>query len=497
MNMGNGARHLRRSMTARIGVSFALVALALVTTCGVLLDHLVARELRDQGELQLLSTLVFLQEDLAASVGPAAAKASLDRLEQRQRVHVRLADQQGHGLLQSRQFTGPETLEASEIFDAASLPPGADLVALRSVRGAARATSAEWHGPEGREYRVLRGRVAAIPVSTGLPEVLDVVLTSEASKTREVRRGELLRLVASLVAALVVAGGLGVVIARAVLADARRLGVAAGRIGAHALHERLALADVPVELEGSALAFNRMLDRLQASFDRLSRFSAEVAHDLRTPIGNLMGEAQVALSRDREAFEYRAVLESAVEEYERMSRMIGNMLFLARSDNDQTVLAREPIALDRLVSRVSSYFELVAEERRLTLRATVNTPRNTAAVLVADESLVIRALGNLVSNAMRYAEPGTTVALSAELNAAGDCAIEVENEGPVIPAEHLERVFDRFFRVDAAREDSAAGSGLGLAIVRSIMDLHGGTVDVSSQVGRTVFTLRFPTRDGE
>ncbi len=134
-------------------------------------------------------------------------------------------------------------------------------------------------------------------------------------------------------------------------------------------------------------------------------------HDPRTPIGNLLGEAQVALSRERDAAEYRSVLESAVEEYERMSRMIGNMLFLARSDNDQTVLQREPIALDRLVPRVAAYFG----------------------------------------------------------------------------------VFERFFRVAAAREDSAAGSGLGLAIVRSIMDLHRGSVDVASDDERTVCTLRFPS----
>lgn len=489
-----GSRLLRRSMTARIGVSFALVALLLVAACGVLLDRLVAGELRDQSELELLSTLVFLREDLATLAGGSpAAQALLDRLERRHRLHLRLTGDHDRTLLQSRAFTGPGVPEDSEIFDAGALPADANWTDLRAVRAGMRLASTEWRGSDGRRYRVLRGTIRGTNPASGLPEVVGVVMTREAAKTREVRRGELTRLLAALGAALVVAGDLGVVIARTVLADARRLGAAAGRIGAQALHERLALDDVPVELEASARAFNRMLDRLQASFDRLSRFSAEVAHDLRTPIGNLLGEAQVALSRERDAAEYRSVLESAVEEYERMSRMIGNMLFLARSDNDQTVLQREPIALDRLVPRVAAYFELVAEERHVALRAVVQAPPGVPAILFADESLVTRALGNLLSNALRHADPGTEVLLRATADAGGACAIEVANHGPRIPAELLERVFERFFRVAAAREDSAAGSGLGLAIVRSIMDLHRGSVDVASDAERTAFTLRFPS----
>ncbi len=494
MTARTGARLLRRSMTARIGVSFAAVALLLVATCGVLLDRLVADELRDQSELELLSTLAFLREDLATLAGGLpATQVLLDRFERRHRLHLRLTGSDDRTLLQSHAFAGPGVPGDSAIFDAGTLPADANLADLRAVRTGVRVASTEWNESDGRRYRVLRGTIRGIDPASGLPEVVGVVLSREAAKTREVRRGELTRLVAALGAALVVAGGLGVVIARAVLADARRLGAAAGRIGAHALHERLSLEEVPVELEASARAFNLMLDRLQASFDRLSRFSAEVAHDLRTPIGNLLGEAQVALSRERDAAEYRSVLESAVEEYERMSRMIGNMLFLARSDNDQTVLQCEPIALDRLVPRVAAYFELVAEERRVALRAVVQAAPGVPASLVADETLVTRALGNLLSNALRHAEASTEVLLRASVDAKGACAIEVANHGPQIPPELLERVFERFFRVAAAREDSAAGSGLGLAIVRSIMELHRGSVDVASDEERTVFTLRFPS----
>lgn len=495
MSSPAGKWAFHRSMTARISVSFALVALLLVAACGVLLDRLVSSELRDQSELELLSRLVFLREDLATLPGLGATQDLLDRWERRERLHVRLTDDQGHTLAQSQGFVGPVVPADSDIFDAGKLPAHADLAALREVRAAARATSTEWLAPDGRYFRVLRGTIHGNGFNAGFPPTIGAVLTIEAAKAREVRRGELLRLLAALGAALVVAGGLGVVIARAVLADARRLGTTAGRIGAHALHERLALDDVPLELEESARAFNHMLDRLQASFERLARFSAEVAHDLRTPISNLLGEAQVALSRERDAQEYRGVLESAVEEYERMSRMISNMLFLARSDNDQTVIELEPIALDMLVSRVAAYFEGVAEERKVVLQTAVQALPRGSATLVADDSLVTRALGNLLSNALRHAPSGSEVLLHARVDDQGTCTIAVVNRGPRIPAEFIERVFERFFRVAPAREDSAAGSGLGLAIVRSIMELHQGTVDVRSDDERTAFTLRFPARE--
>src|SRR5439155_793168 len=176
----------------------------------------------------------------------------------------------------------------------------------------------------------------------------------------------------------------------------------AGRISAHALNERLSLDDTPEEFLESTLAFNHMLDRLQDSFKRLSEFSSDLAHDLRTPINNLLGEAQVALSRPREAAEYRAVLESAVEEYERLSRMIENMLFLARADNAQARAAPQWIDLREALGKILSYYELLAEERNIRLALEVRAQKGGKPRAWADELMLNRAVGNLLSNALRH-----------------------------------------------------------------------------------------------
>ena len=278
---------------------------------------------------------------------------------------------------------------------------------------------------------------------------------------------------------------IGVGIARRIVVSARRLGTAASRIGAQALDERLPLEETPVELVESTLAFNRMLDRLQSAFERLSAFSSDLAHDLRTPVGNLLGEAQVVLSRPRSADEYRAVLESAVEEYERLSRMIGNMLFLAQVDNDLAAMSIERIELDPALDRVIGYFELLAEERGLRLQKTLRGPAEAARHIWADETMLVRAVSNLVSNALRHARGGTCIDLVATFEADGSCTIEVANEGPAIAPEQQARIFERFYRADASRHGSASGSGLGLAIVRSIMELAPRAGRGAQRSGRT------------
>ena len=191
------------------------------------------------------------------------------------------------------------------------------------------------------------------------------------------------------------------------------------------------------------------------------------------------------------------MLESAVEEYERLSRMIGNMLFLAQVDNDRAALSFGWIPLDPALDRVIGYFELLAEERGVTLQKTLRAAVGTERRVWADETMLIRAVSNLVSNALRYAPGGSCIALAAEIRADGRCTIAVSNEGPAIAAEQQAHIFERFYRADSSRHGSAAGSGLGLAIVRSILELHGGSASVRSAPGeRTVFTLHFPAAPG-
>jgi two-component system heavy metal sensor histidine kinase CusS len=236
-----------------------------------------------------------------------------------------------------------------------------------------------------------------------------------------------------------------------------------------------------------------MLDRLEASFRRLSEFSSDLAHDLRTPINNLLGEAQVTLAKPRSADEYRAVLESAVEDYERISRLIENMLFLARADDPHAATYRRWIDLRPVLERGRGYFEMLAEERGVTLDLRMHGAEPAWQQVWADETMLIRALGNLVSNALRYAPRGSAVVIESTPHDGGGCTLEVSNSGSPIAEAHLERVFERSFRVDESRAGSATGSGLGLAIVKSIMELHGGSASVISGAGRrTLFRLWFP-----
>ncbi|HEY4747386.1 MAG TPA: heavy metal sensor histidine kinase, partial [Steroidobacteraceae bacterium] len=335
--------------------------------------------------------------------------------------------------------------------------------------------------------------LARLPLASGAsgePQSVLIALSYDRSLPKELLARYRKGLLETLVVSVLAAAALGIWAARLVLKRARRIAATAGRISAQALNERLSLDDTPEEFLESTLAFNHMLDRLEDSFKRLSEFSSDLAHDLRTPINNLLGEAQVALSRPREAAEYRAVLESAVEEYERLSRMLENMLFLARADNAQARAAPQWIDLREALGKILSYYELLAEERNIRLALEVRAQKGGRPRAWADELMLNRAVGNLLSNALRHGRPDCTVTVKALARGDGSAEIEVANPGSGIAAEHLPRIFDRFYRPCSSREESAAGSGLGLAIVKSIAELHGGRVGVRSEPGlSTTFTL--------
>jgi two-component system heavy metal sensor histidine kinase CusS len=492
---GRGLGALRRSMTAQISLAITLVSVLIILFFGSMLDQFLARALREENELVLLSNLGYLRDDLAAA---GYDRAVLPRLVERatrrtRRLHAAIVDEHGGALVaQSPGYPMPAPAPPPPVFPAALLPTDSSMAQTESLRERLGAVTSIWQAPDGVRYRLLRGRIA-LPAQQGRPAgSLLVTLAVETTPTREVRSRNREALQSALAVAAVLASLFGVWIARRIVVSARRLGGAAGRIGALDLHERLPLDNTPTELVESTVAFNNMLDRLQKAFERLSAFSSDLAHDLRTPIGNLLGEAQVALSRPRSAEEYRAVLESAVEEYERLSRMIANMLFLARADNQATLSARW-IPLGPALERLAGYFELLAEERGVVLALDLRAPPGMEPRVWADETMLVRALSNLVSNALQYAARGTAIRLSAEVHPDGGCTLQVSNEGPPIPPEHQSRIFDRFYRVDASRQGSASGSGLGLAIVRSIMEMHRGTASVDSGPGRrTSFTLHFP-----
>ncbi|WP_374403561.1 heavy metal sensor histidine kinase [Niveibacterium sp.] len=278
---------------------------------------------------------------------------------------------------------------------------------------------------------------------------------------------------------------LGRLIAQRSLQPIQDVARTASQISASHLNERLKLERVPRELHDLAEQFNAMLARLQEAFVRLSDFSSDLAHELRTPISNLTTQTQVSLSRVRSPDEYREVLFSNLEEFERLSRMVSDMLYLAKADNGLLVPQWEAVALDAEVDALIEFFEPVASERGLRLQ------RSGAATVRADHLMLRRALANLLSNAVRHAAAGSRVEIGIAVTD-GAASVAVTNRGPTIPEVHLPRLFDRFYRVDPARTRSSDGAGLGLAITRSIVVAHGGDISVVSSDAGTTFQIRVP-----
>ncbi len=251
------------------------------------------------------------------------------------------------------------------------------------------------------------------------------------------------------------------------------------------LHLRIEDGTELSELRALGEALNQMLARLEAGFAQLSRFSEDLAHEMRTPLSNLMGQTQQALRRVRSLDDYQSLLASNQEEYERLARMINNMLFLARTEQADAAVNLQDIDLGEAVAQLADYFEGIAEERDMQL---VNEASGNVS---ADPDLLRRALANLIANALRYGEAGTTVRVAREWTR-DRVMISVTNNGQAIAAECLPRLFDRFFRCDPSRAQPGDSGGLGLAIVRSVMQLHGGEVQVTSDQSATRFTLSFP-----
>lgn len=280
-------------------------------------------------------------------------------------------------------------------------------------------------------------------------------------------------------------GALGYAIARHGLRPVKSIGRQASRIEAHSLNERLDIRGGPVELRELAVSVNRMLDRLERAFVRLSQFSSDLAHDMRTPLANIISSSQITLSRVRTADEYEALIDSNIEECERLQRMIANMLFLARTDNAQQHLKLSDLGTANELARLASYFQGIADEKSIDIVVEGDARAS------ADATLFRRAVSNLVSNALDHAFAGSTVRL-ASFDSPHHTVVEVTNQGCPIAPEHIERIFDRFYRVDPSRHGSSKNAGLGLAIVKSIMELHRGNAEVRSNDAGTAFILRFP-----
>jgi two-component system heavy metal sensor histidine kinase CusS len=359
-------------------------------------------------------------------------------------------------------------------------------IAVHSVTALGHATAAAetvhtWATPEGARFSGIHG---SAPMADGRP--LRFFLSVDRHRDAGLLAGFIKATLFALpLLLLVVALGAGL-IARTGLQPLRRFNRLAASIGTKSLNQRVSVSGLPGELADMAIEFNGMLERIDDGYRRLQDFSADLAHEMRTPVATLLGRTQVALSQTRSVAELREVLEGNVEELERLSALITDMLFIARADHNASPIQAEPVDLAGEARKVAEYMSLIAEEKGVRLKVTGAAPP-----LAADRLLIERAMTNLISNAIRHALDGSTIGI--EVVSAGPTAtVAVSNEGEGIAAPNLERIFDRFYRVDTGRARLKGGTGLGLAIVRSIADAHRGSVAVRSEGGQTTFTLTLP-----
>ncbi|WP_017256095.1 heavy metal sensor histidine kinase [Pseudomonas tolaasii] len=279
---------------------------------------------------------------------------------------------------------------------------------------------------------------------------------------------------------------LGAWAARSGLRPLRRMGEVAAGVSAHSLTQRLPQQHMPVELAELAQAFNAMLGRLDDAFQRLSAFSADIAHELRTPLSNLLTQTQVILTQPRPLEDYREALHSNLEELQWMAQLVNDMLYLAKADHGLLMPKREALALEDEVDALLEFFALLAEDGHVSL------VREGTAHTTGDRGMLRRALSNLLDNALRFTPPGGEVRVRLE----DGVRLSVENTGEGIPPELLPNLFDRFYRADPARhEGSSEHAGLGLAITQSIVRAHGGRILCESGKGWTRFVIELPEVD--
>ena len=460
------------SLTTRISLLFAVAASLVLLVTGYVLTQVVAAHFEEQDRTELDGKLELIQN----LFGHASSSQALELLPQ----------QLDDALVGHHGLDVVVTDATGNIWFATS---GADFPRALLQDCKARPAECSYGALHQWEQNGVSHRGVAASISTGSGKRYTVAVA------RDIQHHALFMdtfrwvLGVAIVLAALATAGLGWIATRWGLSPLRQITDTVAGISAEHLGARLPASTLPAELLPLAAAFNAMLARLDDSFRRLSEFSTDIAHELRTPISNLMTQTQVVLSSARDSNEYKEVLYSSLEEYERMAQMVGDMLYLAQADNGLLKPGQESVDLANETNGLFDYFEAWAEERGVSLTLTGSVS------VLGDRLILRRALSNLISNAIRHTPHGEAVRVSLARH--GDKAIvAVENPGPEIPAAHIPRLFDRFYRIDPSRQRKGDGAGLGLAIVKSIVDAHGGSIQVASTRQATRFLLTLPVLTG-
>jgi two-component system, OmpR family, heavy metal sensor histidine kinase CusS len=452
----------QRSIAFQLILLFTLAA-AFLLACGLgIFYSIVVRHAFAEDNAVLADKMFGLSADLREN-GPEvfAEEITAHRAGEHTPYWIRMLDSQGHAIAET---PGMDRLIPTQIFPAEREPAEA----LRNRK--------DYH-----TAAKLFSLVAFNENSKGQAYALQVA--QDRSSDEQIERNFALLFVVVLLGGVVASALIAIIVTQRGLRPLREMTESLGRIGPDQLKQRIGSTGWPRELQPLAIAFDQMLKRLDDSFTRLSQFSADLAHELRTPIANMLGEAQVALTRDRTAADYRETIESTVAECERLSRIVDNLLFVARVDAAREPIARKWFDARAAVEKIAAFYQMVADDHNVTINCSGDGQ------IYADPDLFERAVGNLLDNALRFtAEHGSIRVALSKSNT--DFEVTVSDNGCGIAAEHLPRVFDRFYRAEPSR--SSDGAGLGLALVKSIVDLHGGSAVIESNVGRgTTVTLIF------
>jgi two-component system heavy metal sensor histidine kinase CusS len=454
-----------RSIASQLVLLFTLAA-TLLLSCGLGVFYLiVVRHAFAEDNAVLADRISALSENFRES-GPKvfAEELSARRAGEHATYWIRVVDPDGHTISET---PGMEQVVPPNVF-----PPSQ------------RSTS---FIPKPKDYRKgarLFSLAAVNEDYSGRTYTIQVAQDRSSDEQLERRFGVLLIIV--LLGSIGASALIAITVARRGLRPLGEMARWLERISPTHLNERVAPAGWPRELQPLAIGFDGMLARLEDSFARLSQFSADLAHELRTPIANILGEAQVTLTRGRSPEQYREVIESAVAECERLSGIVDNLLFVARVDAARESVEREKFDGLIAVEKIAAFYRTIAEDRHITIDCTGQGE------IYGDPVLFSRAVSNLVDNALRFTPDGGVVQISIAARAA-HAEVAVSDNGCGVAPEHLPRVFDRFYRADSSR--SSDGAGLGLALVKSIVDLHGGSAGMESEVGRgTTVTLIFPAK---
>jgi len=452
-----------RSLTLRLTLLFALASTVVLLGLGYVIAEAIDRHFVEQ-DMEVLDGKMELARNALSRVHSPVELAALPAL-----LDESLVGHHGLAVI----VIGPE---GKKLFESGDAMFPVSVLNLHDDR-----KPVEW-GEGMHRFRGIAGE-AATGIVDAPPAIVGVA--TEVEHHESFMSSFRFTLWLFVIGAALVMGLLGWVATYRALTPLRAIKQGAASVTASKLSYRLSLEAIPAELADLAQTLNDMLARLEESFRRLSDFSSDLAHELRTPISNLMTQTQVSLSKARSTDEYQDILSSNSEELERMARMVSDMLFLAKADNGLMTTSTEPVTLNDEVQSLFEFYEALADASAVTLvaqgQATVN----------ADRLMLRRALSNLLSNALRHAEPGSAVRVMMETQEHA-VRIILENTGTGIAPEHLPRLFDRFYRVDASRQRSSEGAGLGLAITHSIIRAHSGSISASSAEGITRFTVLLP-----